>query len=260
MGGDLGTVLVFLTTDKRLAIFDGYNVQVVNDSLTEKTNDLFATADDQPLALADINLTYADLFHAVVKQDTYEYILYCVMNSDTAINYAFALDYKVGGVYPYDNQIFASSCYAMSTKKAKILYCAGYTGYMWQMESGNTDDGSAINKYWVSGKIKPSLVSMMTRMLDIGINLKEITSASTLNLGFQYRIDWNVSWTTVENFNYDHNDELAFGKTVLFDIGTIENMLQLKIKDDSTNPAPTIYGIDLYGQVIGESVGDRGIA
>jgi hypothetical protein len=91
----------------------------------------------------------------------------------------------------------------------------------------------------------------------LGINCKEATSASTLNIGFQLRIDWNVSWTTSENFTFNHNDELAFGKTALFDVGTINNMLQIKLKDNSSNPAPTIYGIDLYGQPIGMSVGDR---
>lgn len=260
MGGELGSVLVFLTTDKKLAIFDGYNIQIISDTLTEESNDLFASADDQPLSLADINTIYADLFHATVKQDTYEYILYCVLGSDTTINYAFVLDYRTGGVYPYDNQPFTSSCYAISTSKSKILYCAGYTGYMWQMESGNSDDGSAISAYWVSGKIKPALVSLATNALMVGLNLKEITSASTLNLSLQYRIDWNVSWSTAENHSYDHNDELAFGKTSLSDIGTINNMLQLKIKDNSTNPALTFYGVDLYGEQLGMNVGDRATA
>lgn len=260
MGGELGTVLIFLTNDKKLAIFDGYNVQVLNDNLSEESNDLFAAADDQPKSFADINLVYADLFHAIVKQDTNEYILYCVLDSDTTINYAFVLDYKTGGVYPYDGQIFASSCYALSTNKAKLLYTAGYTGYLWQMESGNSDDGSAINAYWVSGKIHPSLVSLAVKALQIGLHFKEITSASTINLSLQFRTDWNVSWNTAETTNYDHNDELAFGKTALFEIGTIENMLQLKIKNNSTDPAPTIYGIDLYGQQLGQDVKARAVS
>ena len=260
MGGELGTVLVFLTTDKKLAIFDGYNVQVLSDALTEETNELFAAADDQPISFSDMNLKYVDLFHAAVKSDTYEYILYCVLGSDTSVNYAFVLDYRTGGIYPYDGQIFASSCFAISTNKSKLLYCAGYTGYMWQMESGNSDDDSAINAYWVSGKIKPALVSLANRMLQVALNLKEITSASTLNLSLQYRLDWNVSWTTAENHNYDHNDELAFGKTSLSDIGTIDNMFQIKLKDNSTNPAPTIYGIDLYGVQLGVEIGERAVA
>lgn len=260
MGGELGTALIFLTTDKKLAIFDGYNVQVLNDNLSEESNDLFAAADDQPITFADINLTYADLFHAVVKQDTNEYILYCVLGSDTTINYAFVLDYKAGGVYPYDGQIFASSLYALSTNKSKLLYTAGYSGYMWQMESGNSDDSSAINAYWVSGKIHPALVSLAVKALQIALHFKEVTSASTINLSLQFRADWNVSWSTAETTNYDHNDELAFGKTSLFEIGTIENTLQLKIKNNSTNPAPTIYGIDLYGQQLGLSVSERAVA
>ncbi len=259
-GGDIGTVLIFLTTDKKLAIFDGYNMQIINDNLTEETNDLFGATDDQPLSFSDMNLVYSDLFHAVVKTDTSEYILYCVLGTDTAINYAFVFDYKTGGIYPYDGQPFASSCYPISTNKSKILYCAGYTGYMWQQESGNSDDGSVISAYWVSGKIKPSLVSMLTKALQLGINLKEVSSASTLNLDFQFRIDWNVSWTTAEAFAYNRADAYTFGKTALFDIGTIENMLQIKIKDNSSNPAVTLYGVDLYGQQLGLEVGERATA
>lgn len=257
MGGEIGSVLVFPTTDKKLAIFDGYTIQVINDLLTEESNDLFAAADDQPLSFADINLKYSDLFHAVVKQDTSEYIFYCVLGTDTTINYAFVLDYKIGGIFPYDGQIFASSSYALSTNKAKKLFTAGYAGYMFEMESGNDDNGSDINAYWVSGKVKPSLVSLLNKMLQIGIIVKEITSASTMNLSVQYRIDLNVAWNTGVNVNFDHNDEYAFGKTALIDIGTINNMVQMKIKDNSSNPASTIYGIDLYGEPLGLDVGDR---
>lgn len=261
LSGDIGTVLIFLSTDKKLVIFDGYNAQVINDSLTEETNDLFGTSDDQPLSFADINLVYADLFHAVVKTDTSEYILYCVLGSDTSINYAFVFDYKTGGVYPYDGQIFASSCYVISTNKYKTLYCAGYTGYMWQLESGNSDDSSAINAYWVSAKIKPQLVSLLMKALQLGINLKEASSGSTLNAYFQFRIDWNVSWTTAEAFAYNRTDALTYGKTVLFDIGTVENMLQIKISDNSINAPITLYGVDLYGTpAIGNVVGERAVA
>ena len=260
MGGDVGTVLIFLTTDKKLAIFDGYNIQIISEVLTEETNDLFASADDQPLSFSDMNLKYADFFHATVKTDTSEYILYCVLGSDTAVNYAFVFDYKTGGVFPYDGQIFASSCYALATNKAKKLYCSGYTGYTWLQESGNSDDSSSINAYWVSGKIKQTGVALLNKNLLLGINVKEVTSSSTINIAMQYRFDWNVSWNTAQNFSFNHNDELAFGKTVMFDIGSIENMLQVKLKDNSTNPAPTIYSLELYGeaQSLGVSIGDRG--
>lgn len=260
LGGDIGTVLCFLTTDKKLSVFDGYNIQTINDSLTEETNDLFGVTDDQPLSFSDMNLVYSDLFHAVNKSDTSEYILYCVLGTDTSIGYAFVFDYKTGGIYPYDGQVFSSSTYAISTNKSKILYCAGYSGYMWEMESGNDDDGTAINAYWVSGKIKPSLVSMLTKALMLGINFKETSSGSTLNMDFQFRIDWNVSWTTAEQFVYNRADSLTYGKTALFDIGTIENMLQIKIKNNSSNPGITLYGMDLYGELLGLSVGERATA
>ena len=248
LGGDVGRVLIFLTTDKRLAIFDGYNIQIVSDNMTEETNDLFASADDQPLSFADMNFNYIDLFHAVVKEDTSEYILYCVMGTDTTVGYAFVFDYKLGGVFPYDNQVFSSSCIAVTTNKTKKVYCGGYTGYMWLLDSGNDDDGSDINAYWVSGKIKPGLAStLLNKNLLLGVNCKYATSGSTINIGFRYRFDWNVSWQTVQNFSFNHNDELAFGKSVLFDIGSISNMLQIKLSDDSSNPASTIYSVELHG-------------
>ncbi len=256
LGGDIGSVLIFLTTDRKLAIFDGYNVQVINENLTEETNDLFGGADDQPISFADINYTYADLFHAVVKNDTSEYILYCVLGSDTSVNYAFVFDYKTGGIYPYDGQIFASSLFATSVNKAKKLYCAGYTGYMWEMESGNSDDGSAINGYWTSGKIRPENSRLLNKLLVAAVHLKEVSSEATLNLNIQYRLDWNTSWTTAEVVNYNRANDFTFGKTALLDIGTIENMFQIKVKDNSTQAASTIYGVDLHGESLGLSVGD----
>jgi len=260
LGGDIGTVLVFLTTEKRLVIFDGYNVQIIHDRLAEESNDLFGTTDDQPLSFADMNLVYSDLFHATVKADSSEYILYCVLGDDTTINYAFVFDYKVGGIFPYDSQPFASSSYVLSTNKTKILYCVGYEGYMLEMESGDSDDGSAINAYWVSGKIRPELVSLMMKALQLALNFKQVSSASELLAYFQFRIDWNVSWTTAEPFPYNRSNSLTFGETVSFEIGTVENMLQIKIYENSTNPALTLYNIDLYGPVLGLSVGDAAVS
>jgi len=248
IGGELGNVLIYLTTDKKLAIFDGYNVQIISDVLTEETNDLFASADDQPLSFNDMNFRYTDLFHASVKNDTQEYILYSVLGTDTSVNYAFVFDYKTGGIFPYDGQVFASSCYALSTSKVKKLYCSGYTGYTWLQESGNSDDGSDINAYWVSGKIKSSGVALLNKNLLLGINAKYAVSASIISVTLQYRFNWGVSWITPTSSTFDsaHNDELNFGKTAVFDIGSINNMLQIKIKDSSSNPAPTIYGFELY--------------
>ena len=207
-----------------------------------------------------MDYTYIDKFHATVKTDTFEYILYAVLNGDTTVKYGFVFDYKTGGVYPYDNQIFASSIFMMATDKARILYAAGYTGYMWQPESGNDDDGSDINAYFVTGKIKPKSVGLLNRLLLLGINFKEIISGSILNMTMEYRLDWNVTWLASTLFNYDHNDELAFGKTSLFDIGTIENMFQVKITENSSNPAPTIYSLELHGEELGISLSDRATA
>ncbi len=258
LGGTIGTVLLFLTTDKKLAIFDGYNVQIINELMTEKTNDLFSDS-DTPIAFSDMNYTYTDLFHAVAKTDTSEYILYCVLNNDTTVKYAFVFDWKTGGIYPYDNQVFASSMYAISTNKLEILYTGGYSGTMSQVESGNSDNGSAINAYWVSGKIKPQSAGLLSKMLWLMLYIKQISSGSPLTMNFQYRSDWNVTWNPVQTFNYDRNDSFAFGSTVSFDIGTIENMFQIKIQDNSTQPAGTIYGADLFGQQMGAEVEDRAI-
>lgn len=260
LGSSIGTVLIFPTTDNKIAIFDGYNIQLINETLREKSNDLFGAGDDQPIALSDINYTYADLFHAVVRQDTSEYILYCVLNNDTTVKYGFVLDWKTGGVYPYDNQIFSSSLFTISTNKLNILYTSGYTGYTWQMDSGNSDDGSAINAYWVSGKIKAQSVGLLTKLLQLFLYIKQISSGSGLTMNFQYRCDWNVSWNDLTSFNYDRNDSLAFGETINFDIGTIENMFQIKIQDNSTQPAGTIYGVDLFGTPLGTEVEDRAVS
>ncbi len=257
MGGEIGSVLIFPTTDKQLAIFDGYNVNIVHDVTTEKSNDLFESSDDQPKTFADMDYTYIDKFHATVKSDSFEYIIYVVLSGDTTVKYGFVFDYKTGGIYPYDGQIFSSSLYMMATNKSRILYNAGYTGYLWEMESGNSDDGTAINAYWVSSKIKVESLGILNRLLLLAINHKFITSASTLNMTKEYRSDWNVSWLASENFAYNHNDELAFGKTTMFDVGTIENMFQVKITDNSSNPAPTLYSLEFHGQKLGVNLQDR---
>ncbi len=257
MGGEIGSVLIFPTTDKKLAIFDGYNVNIVHDVTTEKTNDLFESTDDQPITFEDMDYTYIDKFHATVKSDSFEYIFYVVLNGDTTVNYAFVFDYKTGGLYPYDGQIFASSVYMMATNKSRILYNAGYTGYLWEMESGNSDDGTAINAYWVSSKIKVESLGILNKLLLLAINHKFVTSASALNMTKEYRLDWNVSWLANENFAYNHNDELAFGKTTMFDVGTVENMFQVKITENSSNPAPTLYSLEFHGQKLGVDLQDK---
>jgi hypothetical protein len=257
MGGDVGTVLCFLTADKRLAVFNGYDLEYVNDTSIEKTNDLFQAADDQPIALSDCNMTYADLFHAQVNKDTNEYILYVALNTDTTIGYSFVFDYKTGGLFPYDNQPFASSATVVSTDKKKLIYTAGYTGYAWLMESGVSDDGSDIRAYWVSGKFKSESVGLMSKALLLGIKFKEIFSMAALVMDFQFRLDQNTVWTTSQAFAYNRVDEYEFGKVAMFDVGTIHNMFQVKIVEDSSNLAPSLYGLELYGEPLGVNIKDR---
>jgi hypothetical protein len=257
MGGDVGTVLCFLTSDKRLAVFNGYDLEYVNDTSIEKTNDLFQAADDQPIALSDCNMTYADLFHAQVNKNTNEYILYVVLNTDTTIGYAFVFDYKTGGLFPYDNQPFASSATIVSTGKAKLIYTAGYTGYAWLTDSGDDDDGTDIRAYYVSGKFKPDALGLMSKALLCGIRFKEIYSLTDLTMDFQFRLDQNAAWITAQTFAYNRADEYEFGKVAMFDVGTIHNMFQVKIVSDGSNPAPTLYGLELYGEPLGVNVKDR---
>lgn len=76
-------------------------------------------------------------------------------------------------------------------------------------------------------------------------------------MGFQYRLDWNTSWNTVQTFAYHRTDEYAFGKLVSFDIHSIHNMLQVKISHNSSNLAPTLYGVELYGEPLGVKQGER---
>lgn len=260
MGGDVGTVLCFFTADKKLAVFNGYDLEYVNDTSIEKTNDLFQAADDQPIALSDCNMMYSDLFHAQVNKKTNEYILYVVLNTDTTIGYAFIFDYKTGGLFPYDNQPFASSAIVVSTNKEKLLYTAGYSGYAYLTESGNDDDGSDIRAYWVSGKFKPEALGLMSKGLLLGVRYKEAYSLTTANMSFQFRLDQNAAWTTAQNFAYNRADEYEFGKVSMFDVRTIHNMFQTKIVCDGSNPAPTLYGLELYGEPLGVNVKDRATA
>jgi hypothetical protein len=46
----------------------------------------------------------------------------------------------------------------------------------------------------------------------------------------------------------------------MFDVGTIHNMFQVKIVEDSSNLAPTLYGIELYGESLGINIKDRATA
>ena len=61
---------------------------------------------------------------------------------------------------------------------------------------------------------------------------------------------------------YSHNDEFTFGRTNIFDIGTIFNMLQIKLKDNSSQLPSTIYSIILHGVPVslGNSREDRATA
>jgi hypothetical protein len=226
-----GEVVIFLGTDRRLYMFDGFDSVSIGDNV--QLNNAITS-----VYLNNINTQALDKVFAVVHDDNHWYEIFVPIGTATVPDYSIVYDYVAKSFWPMSNRNFRAGAECDDGSGQAVVYVQGNTsGHSYLTSSGDSDDGSAINGYWISPKIGDSTI--LSRIDEINLQTKSVNATPTL----QWREDFNATYTSVTlssgTNKHNYNPKLT------------DNYIQFKIDDNSTNNAYEVWNLRALTKGIG---------
>ena len=259
-------VLMFLGSDRKLYQFDGYNCNAVSSGF-EENNEIC------PIALDTLNQGGLKYAHAVIDSENHWYILFVPNGGTSTITHALAYNYYTGAVWPFSGQTLKSSVSAIDANGKRWTIAGDYNGYAHRWNYGTSDDGTTISSYHTTPRMFIDHPATLKEEFEVLVSLKAI-SDDTVN--FQYRLDYNDTWSTAtvvplgnpsgEYYLGTTRRGLVLGtgtlgpaKTIIetpIGLDTQSNYIQFKISDSLTTEPWTLYAYELKGDRVALVKGD----
>ena len=179
--------------------------------------------------------------HAVDHADRHQYILFFCLDNDTTPKDAYVYDYYTGAFWPYHfNDVFNASCASDNGAGRRATYVIG-TNYSWLFDNTNADDSVAINGYWDSTKIDGGTEVALKSFGFLTLTTKSVACTPIVSV----RADWDSSYTALTTLVTATNKHVR-------DIPRMDNLLQVRIADNTTDPSFEIYRMSLSMRLTGE--------
>lgn len=220
-----GERVLFLGSNKKLYICDGQDAVDVSDAIDISNG--YGSVYMQAINADALNKCWA-----VVHEELNWYELFVCVGTGTGDvpSYSIVYDYKQKSFWPMGNRGFTAGGRSDDGSGKKRVYAqAATSGYAYLINNSNADAGSAINAYWTSEKVGVSII------LDRFDEIEVETASVACTPSFSWRADWESSWIskTMATSTNSHN----------WNIGRIDNLIQFKISDNSTDPAFKLWTI-----------------
>lgn len=254
----VGEGLIYLDTDKRLRFFNGQDSVILSYKFDHRSTT------SQAHTLDRIDGSRFDEVHSVVWPSRGWYMLHYTEGSDGANNNVLVYDLTSRSAWPFVGVPCSTGVVVQDSNRALRLYQAGITGYTWQADTGNNDDGAVINsRYDLSRKPSSEMEGKGYQMKwrQVALALKAL-GAYTISL--QVRMDFNTGWTEIEDVSLRGTgavlgefvlgtDVLGGVEAVLSTVGIdrLGKYLQLRLEDNSANPAWQLFADELTVRPIG---------
>jgi len=250
---DFGESLIWLSQDKKLYLWNGSNLKEISRKI-HTNNDLSL------VYMNAINTTNLKYCHAQVYEKYGWYVLWIPIS--TNIDYAIVYDYLNDNFWSFNNQNFHSSA-LVETSTGTLLYVGDKTGGLHKWDDGVSDNGSNINAYWLSRKWDFGFLPALKKMGEVRLTTKTI---GEYDLTYNYRYNFSTTWSTDELLTM-FNGEWILGDVLPATLGGQEaqphrltipgafNLFQIKLTDNSSNPAFEVYSMDLVTNLTG-AIGD----
>jgi hypothetical protein len=228
-----GEAAVFLGTDRKIYIFDGYETISISDDISINNG-------ISSVYMQNINTQALDAVWAVVHSQLSWYELFVPLGSSTKPDFSIIVDFSKPQVafWPNSNRNFQSGDISDNGLGQRVVYVQGNSnGVISLLGSSTSDNGTAINAYWTSFKVgSPVLLGRIDE-------LEVQTDSTAVSPVFDWRMDWETAWTskTLSASSYSHN----------FNPGRIDNLAQFRITSNSTAPAFKLWSIGLYERILG---------
>ena len=227
---EVGEVIICLSWDKTIRIFDGSEDQILSGNI----EDSGGIAD---VSLEDLNDNAFDVCFAETDTNQQTYKLWFGTGTSKVSTHCFVFDPANNAFYPFDNQIFHSAVMAESggTAARRELMGIRRTGQVHIINSGNTDVGTAIKDYYQSpiffGKT-PGVASKSQRIA------LYFSATSSGNVYFEDRVNFQATFQpprAVISFA-DTANKIQITKTI--DLPITQNTYQFQLSSSSSTADP----------------------
>lgn len=250
------SVLMFLGSDRKLYMFDGFNCKPVSDNF-EEPNGI------SPIAMKTLNQGALEYAHAIVDVDKHWYILFAANVGDTTCTHGLVYNYYTGAMWPFSNQTLAESCTVIDSLGRRVNIVGDYDGYSYLWHYGVKDNSTTISSYHTTPRL---LLAAGTLRKDFEVTL-DVKTNSDDTVAFQWRPDYKEAWSTAENIpQYHKSGEYYLGTTFVLGTSTLgpaedkkqrtisldnsATYVQFKISDSLTTDPWTLYAYELVGRNI----------
>jgi hypothetical protein len=232
----IGEVVVGLTWDRKLRIFDGSGDQILSNNI-EKDNGMCDFALDKisyfgsgpVISFAEIDpIPNVYRLCVAIGQDSQQ--------TTHFINY----DGRSQALYPYSNMKFNCMCIAESANR-QFLMAFDRSGYCHMMDSGNLDGNTTlINDFWESPLMFDKTPSQSSKGHKTDLFFSNTTSGSVY---YEDRTDFSNEWKLRRSFIINGSTpKLIHYETV--DVPEIYNTYQFRISSSSGQNTP--YRLQRY--------------
>jgi hypothetical protein len=245
-------IIIFLGTDNKIYMFDGYNNPQSISELINDDNNISA------YSLPKMNRNMRPYACACDYSRRHWYVIAFPIGSSSN-NCGYIIDYYTQpfSVWPIKGWNAASFVAAEDGFGVKNLYYQAYDGTLYQADVGTSDQLNDIEAFWESPKYKTDKFPLLKKAQQAQL-INEAVGNYTYN--FRYRTDDNISWNTATI----NQKGIAGGRLGTFILGTdllgctedaatvmdipqLFNFIQVKVDDTSSNPRMNLARIDLLG-------------
>jgi hypothetical protein len=241
-----GEVMIWLTNDRKIVAWTGYGaVKFISDRMDGDNG-------QSPISTTLIHPTNFIYSHAEIYEKEGWYVLWYPSTLSSTIYYGIVYDFKTDTIWPIDRQPFKSAA-VVDTTDGNQIYAGNYSGVLYTWDSGNGDDGNTINSYWTSRRWDYGWMPMLKKGREMQITTKTIGG---YYLKYQERYDFDSSWSGTQHVSMIPAGGWLLGddlpallgtvgtSTTKYDIGNAFNLYQIKLSNNTTNPAYEVYSLD----------------
>lgn len=239
---DVGEVIIGLGWDKKVRIFDGSEDRIVSTPI------------EQPNGITDIyleNLNEDQLPKCHAELDTNEqvYRLWVVMSPSTEVTHAVCLNLRTGAWYPYTNSDINTAVMADSAN-TRALLAVKRDGFVYILNSGNTDAGVPINEYYTSRHITGPTGTSVTKHHDVALYFQPTSSGMVY---YQDAQNFQRSFSSARDFVNLTGDTSQLQVRKVIDIPLTDNVYQFRLSSSSSTADPwRLTRVELDGKVMGQ--------
>jgi len=221
---EFGEVVLFLGYDLNIYMFDGSFVRVVSDKFRKANN-------DTPIALEYIDRNLIENCNAVFDPVKRVYRLFATKKGDASNEYAFNIDVRNLGYYPYQNMTFHSTAIAQDAVGRLFLVGSDYNGKIHKLFTEvNNDDGVVIVENYEAPPISKA-IERYKKIQTVDLNF---TPVGNHTLIYEDRTDFDKTWKSRGVINmFDTRDRFLNQNSVL---GTTAKLgSDLSVLDERVN-------------------------